>query len=250
MDLIDKIEKGEKNIIENDIFCLDKYYDEIISGKLLENRKIVNKYPNLNKMIYAYQKLQKKVFASKKDELAQVLIELKENEETFEYIFGRADSYFNVIWHIEKLKEIIDKNNIESVEIETGEALQLLTEERIETIRFENRMGLYKEQSSVPIIIGLTPYSNVQGIVIDGNHRLIRKYDEGEHSTISVYMLDPMYHVRGMVSDIYRTFYISSINIGTTFNYMLGHSNKTAFQNSIVPLINKSIYAKLLNRYY
>lgn len=172
------------------------------------------KYPNLSQELNNYRKQLWSDIENVKEEAKEIKDAMKPKEQIYSQVFHAYESSYKIEWSIHKAKEIIKKHDIKRQEL----SLETL----IPAVDQSNIIESYLPQvanSKEPVIIAHYPLTDLSNCIIDGNHRIIAKYQAGE-TAISAYILEPKHHLQAMLFNLYRNFYKVHNNISEFFKYM------------------------------
>jgi hypothetical protein len=184
--------------------------------KELENiyNKSPRKYPGFIELLKKYRQYIISDLEKTEDTKKENLSDSEEEFSCYEQLFYINKFCYKIIWSISNANEIIKKYNIPKKEYKIDELLPLVTESNIVKSHLEKAIDNDK-----PIIIASCPATTAGICVIDGNHRVISKYNN-KQNTIEGYLLEPEQHIAAMLLDIHRILYKIHNNIFEILKYM------------------------------
>ena len=174
---------------------LDAILNERYYLKALESKCAPIKYipSNLGDEFSRYKKCIK-------DTLTSNVLTINGEVFTQEFFIDEYNYYF-INWCIPTAKKLILENHLKAEEIELKGIIDQVRRNEIEQSYLP--IALKNEQ---PIIIAYYPPCPKPRVVIDGNHRVLAKYDAGLEK-IKAFDLSPHIHLLAMTSDLDRLLY-------------------------------------------
>lgn len=152
------------------------------------------------------------------------------NAQTFTQIIDLPNGdFYNINWSVTKAMQVIETYDLPPISFFVNVVSDGIAPGAIEPHRLKAA-----ENSTDPIFIVSYPLINTrtQMIVIDGNHRLMNKIQNGEERIIGFH-LDEQYQDKALASELDRTLYKVHYNLGVIINYMVGDINKSKLNNSL-----------------
>lgn len=141
------------------------------------------------------------------------------------------EHFYTISWDIEKAKEIIRRNKLPVYQMEVKDLWKSVSQENLD-LNYINNVLSYEE--SEPIIVVFYAPLNAY-ITIDGNHRLAKQYYKNRNGKISLYLLEPDFHITAMCGEYYRVMYKINHNLQVLNNYVLGNLDTYEYTNSYTP---------------
>lgn len=135
-----------------------------------------------------------------KDTIASNVLTINGEVFTQEFFIDEYNYYF-INWCIPTAKKLILENELKPVKIDFKGIIDQVRRNEIDQNYLP--IALKNEQ---PIIIAYYPMCPQPSVVIDGNHRVLAKYDAGE-KTINTFDLPPHIHLQAMTSELDRLLY-------------------------------------------
>lgn len=128
--------------------------------------------------------------------------------------------YYSVTWDIRKAKDIIKAEKIKVETFSVDELSSSVSEKDIDW----NYIRENTDKSDEPIIV--VPYQPIgEWMVIDGNHRLVKKYRQNPQTTVKAYVLNQSQNVEAMAGNLYRVLYTIHHNVNMMVTYLAGRDN-------------------------
>lgn len=156
-------------------------------------------------------------------------IPIGKNLEYFDkQIFITDDSYYKVVWFIDRLKEQIKEYDIKPVDVPTDILVWASSTNDIDPTYAEK-----VAHSDEPVIVGLFPCLTPPMLLIDGNHRVIAKAMKGDQA-VKAYILQPQQLVDTIGSDYIRKIAVMHHNVFGMLNYMAGNLSEEAFKDGLL----------------
>ena len=200
---------------------LDAILNECYYLKSIEARGARIKYipSNLGQEFSNYKKCVK-------DTLATNVLTI--NGEVFnqEFFIDEYNYYF-INWCIPTAKRLILENQLKPEDIDLKGIIDQVRRNEID----QNYLpfALKNEQ---PIIVAYYPLCPQTKVVIDGNHRVLSKYDAGEQ-TIKAFDLFPHIHLQAMTSNLDRLLYKIHHNLTWLGESIAGHLSAEDLQRKL-----------------
>lgn len=173
-----------------DAILNERYYLKSIQAK---GARIKYRPSNLGQEFSNYKKCIK-------DTIASNVVTIHGEVFTQEFFIDEYNYYF-INWCIPTAKKLILENHLKPEEIEIKDIIDQVRRNEIDQKYLP--IALKNEQ---PIIIAYYPACPQPKVVIDGNHRVLAKYDAGIR-TINTFDLSPHIHLLAMTSDLDRLLY-------------------------------------------
>ncbi|MCB2310631.1 hypothetical protein LGL55_05780 [Clostridium tagluense] len=227
--LIDELKYGKTNFNKEDIFMMDTLFKNF---EILKGIKKVNGYANLENMVNDYKNKLDNIFIKSDGHLGDRILEaIGENpyQRTIDLSFGE---YYNLIWNVDKLKKIINENKIKKRPFLLTGLIDVVDENGINKFALENA-----SKNKKPIIVGYFPQLNPHYIVIDGNHRVMSRYQRHK-KIIMGYEISPQYLAKGLAGEIFKNLFIMHLNMHAVLTYIVGEINEKQLNAKIIPVIN------------
>lgn len=208
------------------VFQLDEILTEsgFIELAISEGIIIKKELKNLSNILKEY----KDVLEEQKE------YELHKGERILENFIPYSNGdYYNLIWSVDKAEVIIKKYNIMINKLDLSEIYTSVSEKKI------NKSHLnFASKNINPIIVGQFEPSG-KAVIIDGNHRVYSKYQNGD-TEILAYLLSPKYQIQVMVGEIFKNLYKINSNLRYILEYVAGYSTEKELKNSLYKIKNKS----------
>ena len=201
---------------------------------LFKNRKkLINSILPIKNQ-YDYEGMFKEYYDLLKDEKHEGFpiptnISMEKELEYFDKQFYITDdSYYKVVWFIDKLKQQIKEYGIKPVDTPTSLLAWASSTNDIDPAYAKEVIN-----NDEPVIAGLFPCITPPVVLIDGNHRVIAKAMKGEQ-TIKAYVLQPQQLVDTIDSEYIRKIAIMHHNVIGMLNYMAGNLSEKAFKGGLL----------------
>lgn len=192
-----------KNIIFDEIF---KYINEL-------NKNYNYKYKDLDKLFENYRQIIIKNFDNHVNEIKEHAKTMNNKSQLFTYQFSMDKFGLELIWNIDKIKYVIKNNNIPITKLKVKDI--------VKEQNFNEIVEDYDTFNKEPIIIADIENMPNHNIVIDGSHRLYKKYKNNEEE-IDAYVLNPRNHIEGMYLNVHKDIYKVYNNLINIQLYILG----------------------------
>lgn len=210
---------------------LDKHY-------IIETKSVLNHYNEVCKLV-------EKCNMRGKSEYLEFICDGREYYSR-DFCFDNKFKYwYKIHWDISKAKQIIDENKIRIKEIE-------ITNELISQIDIESLdRNVLKNPSDEPVIVAIYDPINME-VILDGNHRVYSAYLRGVR-TIKAYILEPKYHLKLMISDVFIDIYKIHHNIIVIKNIINGKVNdiyysESGYANSLYRIAQSEVEERLIDK--
>jgi len=193
---------------------IDGFMERFKTGEILQDLGLTmkRKIPNLPEIIDEYLDFLRKI--------------QKENLITIHPIGGQYysrvillgnDSYYTLTWDIQRAKRLVTHDpGFSIVRFQVKDLWPYVDQDGLNYDYVQQEV-----MNDEPII--LFQYEGVgKFFVIDGNHRLARKFQKNPNATIDAYVLDRCAGLYTMQSDIHRVLYLIHLNLNNIINYLCG----------------------------
>lgn len=216
-----------KNYRLNDLFSAEYVYDYVIK----QGHEIKNTIPNLQNILDIYREKLRTA-----DTGIEFPTSLLEKEIYTKEVYIDNNNYYEITWDIEKTKDIISSYNIPVSLVKTTQAYNLTQKNEID----EKRL-VHAQKNNKPVIIAETPNMKPNFILIDGNHRVVAKHKLGLE-LIEAYVLQPGFHISGMINDLSRVLFVIHYDIWLFESYLAGLCDKE-YVNSRKSYLISNVFA-------
>ncbi|WP_343339059.1 hypothetical protein TPELB_14090 [Terrisporobacter petrolearius] len=196
-------------------------FDEVFKAVNDINIKCNYKFKNLENLFEEYRKVILKDCDNQVNEINERDKAMNDKSQLFIYPFSIGDFGLELGWDIDKIKNIIKDYNIPIAKVKVKDI--------VDEADFREIVEDYDTLNKEPIIIASIEHIPNYNIVIDGSHRLYKKYKNNEED-INAYVLEPKYHIEGMYLNIYKDIYKVANNIVNIQSYILGDIKKEDFK--------------------
>jgi len=149
----------------------------------------------------------------------------------FERVMIDKENYYEIVWGIKPSKNSIRQNSLNARQLSLDSIYPIVDQSCI------NREHLDKaRRNREPIIVALYPAKVVRPrlYVIDGNHRVVSKYEDGE-PFITGYILGPELHLPAMLTESHRTLYKIHYNYFKIASFIGGIITKSEMEKYLYP---------------
>lgn len=231
--LVDDLMDGKNNLVKEDIFKMDTFLENVKMLKGIEKLQKINEYHNLDNMIESYKIKLDETFMHHDGNLGNIILKrVGKNpyQRTIDLPF--EGEYYNLIWNVEKLVEVINENKIKPRWFSVTKLMKVVDKEGINEFALDNAKG-----NKMPIIVGYFSQLNPSYIVLDGNHRVMSRYQRHK-CFIKGYELLPQYLAKGLAGDIFKDLFFMHLNIYTVLTYIVGKISEKQLREQIIPVIN------------
>ncbi|MDF2064948.1 hypothetical protein [Bacillus sp. Cr_A10] len=225
-------------------YSVENFLDSICDLSFLRSRgiEIKNDYPELPYLISKYKK--RITEASKTPSLeglkvprnGEVLSELlnTKSPQYFEQIIilPVGDDYYTVCWSVQKAKEVIKRHNIQLINFITKVVADGVPPGAVNTAYLEQALI-----NNEPVIVIKYPLfsTRTQFIVIDGNHRIISRLQNGD-KYVKGYLIDSELQNEALAGELDRILYVVHYNICAIINYVIGDITKSQLKRGLLPV--------------
>ncbi len=153
--------------------------------------------------------------------------------ETFTQMIKINDNNFYVVeWSIPVAKKAIKNYDLPLCKFSLDEMIHLVDQKYIN----KSYLSIALINNS-PIFIASYPPAVTKNkfLIIDGNHRVISKHQNGQKEIIG-HMFEPYQHLQAMVNDVYRTLYKIHFNYYRIASYVGGVISRKELDETLYPL--------------
>lgn len=192
-------------------------FDELFKIVNDINIKCNYKFKNLEILFEDYRKVILKDCDNQVNEINERYKTINDKSQVFTHLFSMGDFGLELGWDIDKIKNIIKDYNISIAKVKVKDI--------VDENNFREIVEDYDTLNKEPIIIANIEHIPNYNIVIDGSHRLYKKYKNNEEY-INAYVLESKYHIEGMYLNIYKDIYKVVNNIVNIQSYILGDIKK------------------------
>jgi hypothetical protein len=205
--------------MENPFYKLDSLFDLAENYENIHDIKIINTYPEIKLLSKHYRKaLQPYVKPSNIEKMLNYFSQ--NNVEAYNRdINFPGGNFYNVVWRIDQVLEVIQRYNLKPIPYEMSKAFKYVDKG---TLNYFNAFRAIKNDKPI-IVVNYSPCN--LDMVIDGNHRVFFNRLKGAKS-INAYVLEPKHHLEAMAHDLYRTLYKVHYNLITMLSYIEGKTGK------------------------
>lgn len=184
----------------------------------------INDYPDLSQKLKGYK--------SKLKRLPPVSGIFNFGETFTQKIKIDDNNFYAVAWSIPAAKDLIKKYQPPLDKFSLKKMIKFIDRECIN----ESRLG-FALNNNAPIIIASYPSMVTENkfLVIDGNHRVTSKYEDGQREIFG-YILQPHQHLQAMVSENHRRLYKIHYNYYQIACYIGGLINEKKLNEALFQL--------------
>lgn len=184
----------------------DDFFAWVANLKILRGQQVVQEIPNLEEVVAAYreriQGLSPSLFVSD-SQIFSIRIHL-----------DPMGNYYDVSWDVERLKETVRKKKLKPFLVPVKEP----------TGEVDWDYAKQMENGEPILMVDYMPTKEV--IIVDGNHRMAKRYMENPRGLIQGYILSPYDQSLCFCSDLYLHWFMVHHNINTMMNYILGNTRE------------------------
>lgn len=197
---------------------LEDFFKSFLDRTVFQGREIVNQFDGLDDLVLYY----KRKIDTADNNMAYMMLghELFEKRVDFSHCKGG----YTLIWDINRAKVAIDhvfRQGIGQIFEGTAEELYPFTKRTdIQKGRLE-----YAYTNNMPVIV-VDFFLTGDQIVIDGNHRVVARYEKDPKSKVKAIGVAGFFQLNFMPNDLFRKLYAVHQNLHSISNYMLGAISK------------------------
>jgi len=177
--------------------------------------KFPRPYSKLPKLLSEYRKQLWMDAEQIKDEV-EPLLTMKNQGQCYSRIFDIPQTHYEMVWSIPSAEVVVQKYNLPRKTFMLNKLMPLVDQSNITYRHLKNVV-----HSEEPILVIHYPVAVPNRCIIDGNHRVIAKYQDGQR-TIQGYLLEPEHHLEAMMLNAHRTIFKIHYNINEIVKYMTG----------------------------
>lgn len=223
------------------MYDLDNFFKTFLDRSAFQNREIVNKYDEFDDLVSYYK--------DKIDTVNNNTAYLNLGHELFtkRIDFTHCEGGYNLIWDINRAKATINylfsQGSGQIYELTAEELYPYTKRTDIEKSRLE-----YAYNNDLPVIVvDFTPTGN--RIVIDGNHRIIARYERNKKMKVKAIGVVGFFQLNFMPNDLFRKLYVVHQNLHSILNYMIGNITKEELYTDTW-LVQRSTELEWMNDYF
>jgi hypothetical protein len=204
--LAEQLRNGYK-IKQSDIFALDDTFNFLLNSVGMGELSLMER--DMKGKIETYKQNLNDMYKAEKNRIRYELLRRGQYYEK-QFDTGVGYDYFNLIWNVNKLQNMVTRDHISVQNISVAQLIQSVD------VHGLTKDGLNRARKNKnPIILAEIPYLSVCHVVVDGNHRLYTQNELG-NKFIQCYILKPSQHSKAMVSSLFRYLFEFNVFAGLT----------------------------------
>lgn len=189
---------------------MDRFFEAMLHYQLDPTKKIMREFPGFEKEIEKYRRL----LAEQRNEY-----HLAGYIETYRRIIHLGKfGHYEVGWKVPLVEELINRYQPPLHYCFVNQLIGIVDKENINYDHIRRTPA----NAENPIYLAQYPPLDVPSIIIDGNHRVVRKYEENPRQPIILLSLPPEIHLQAMAGDLFRLLYKIHYNLQIMIFYIYG----------------------------